>query len=54
MIKVILIYILIITISFLVSLSIRLNWDKNSLTEGTTCEGGVCSPPKEYKDGRNR
>ena len=58
MIKVILIYLIIIGISFLVGLSIRLDWDKSSLHKGTNikdisldkgCESGVCPPEEKNK-----
>jgi len=56
MIKVILIYLLIIIISFLIGLSIRLNNTKSSLDRNTTieCEGGICPVPEEYEDGSDR
>ena len=46
MIKVIIIYILIIVISFIVGVNLRLVNPK--------CSGGVCPPPEEYQDDRDR
>ena len=54
MIKVIIIYLIIIAISILVGLSIRLNHTKSSNVEETTCDGGICPVPEEYKDGSDR
>ena len=48
MLKVFIIYILIVVISFVVGLSIRINNNNINLGEGTTCEGGTCPPPKGY------
>lgn len=46
MIKVILIYLLIIIISYLAGVNLGLVNPK--------CSGGVCPPPEGYEDGRNR
>ena len=60
MVKVIIVYIIIIAISILVGLNIRLNNTKSSLHRETNnqnisldreCEGGICPPPEEYKNG---
>jgi len=66
MVRVIIVYLIIIGISILVGLSIRLDWDNSSLFEGTNikdvslnrdkpiqCEGGICPPHEENKDGSN-
>jgi len=64
MVRVIIVYLIIIGISILVGLSIRLESGDSSLHEGTNikdfsfdrdkpiqCEGGICPPHEEYKDG---
>lgn len=48
--KEIIIYIIIIAVSFLVGLSIRLNYAKSSLIEGVTCDGEICPLIEEHED----
>lgn len=59
MLKVIIVYLIIMAISFLVGLNIKIDSDKSSLdretnienvSPGKGCEGGICPPPEEYKD----
>jgi len=50
-IKAIIILILFCLIGFGVSYCIRQYHTNSSLIENTTCEGGICPMPEEYKDG---
>jgi hypothetical protein len=59
MLRVIIVYLIIMAISFLVGLNIKIDSDKSSLDRETNienvslyqgCEGGICPPPEEYKD----
>lgn len=44
----IIVYLIIMGISFLVGLDIRLNHTKSNVIKGTTCENGICPPSEEY------